>query len=214
MKKLIYPIFILLSAVSLNSCSDFFNPDTSEILLEKNYVGDYTELYSGYMGLAANVKEVADQALFLEGLRGDFMEPTPNAPREIWDVYNHQSLDGNSFASPKGYYNVIMNANDYLAHIFAYRKKDSTSVTQADFNGMVGGAIRYKVWAYLQLAKIYGEAVYVDQPVTSYGEISKYPLLKFDDLISRCIDLVETGMNGINGKGNVNWISALFLVKV
>jgi starch-binding outer membrane protein, SusD/RagB family len=210
MKKLIYPIFTLFVAVSLSSCSDFFNPDTSEILLEKNYVGDYTELYSGYMGLAATVKDVADQAMFLEGLRGDFMEPTPNAPREIWDVYNHQDLSGNSFASPKGYYNVIMNANDYLAHVFAYRKKDSTSVSQTDFKGMVGGAIRYKVWAYLQLAKIYGEAVYIDEPVTSYGEISKYPVLKFDDLISKCINLIETGVNGIDGKGDVNWITVLF----
>jgi len=210
MKKILYSIFALAFTLSLSSCTDFFNPDTSEILLEKNYVGDYTELYSGYMGIAAAVKDVADQAMFLEGLRGDFMEPTPNAPREIWDVYNHQDLSGNSFASPKGYYNVIMNANDYLAHIFAYRKKDSTSVTQADFEGMVGGAIRYKVWAYLQLAKIYGEAIYIDKPVTSYGEISKYPVLKFDDLIATCVYLMETGENGIDGKGDVNWISVLF----
>jgi hypothetical protein len=210
MKKILYSVFAIVMAVSFSSCSVFFNPDTSEILLEKSYVGDYTELYSGYMGLAATVKDVADQATFLEGLRGDFMEPTPNAPREIWDVYNHQDLTGNAFASPKGYYNVIMNANDYLAHIFAYRKKDSTSVTQADFEGMVGGALRYKVWAYLQIAKIYGEAVYIDEPVNSYGEISKYPVLKFDDLIAKCIDQIENGMNGINGKGNVNWINVLF----
>jgi hypothetical protein len=210
MKKLIYSIFAIAIAVSFSSCSDFFNPDTSEILLEKNYVGDYTELYSGYMGIAASVKDVADQAMFLEGLRGDFMEPTSNAPREIWDVYNHQDLTGNAFANPKGYYNVIMNANDYLAHIFAYRKNDSTSISQTDFKGMVGGAIRYKVWAYLQLAKIYGEAVYIDEPVTSYGEISKYPVLKFDDLIAKCVDLVENGMNGISGKGDVNWVTVLF----
>jgi len=210
MKKLIYSICALAIAVSFSSCSDFFNPDTSEILLEKDYVGDYTELYSGYMGIAATVKDVADQELFLEGLRGDFMEPTSNAPREIWDVYNHQDLTNNSFASPKGYYNVIMNANDYLAHIFAYHKKDSTSISDTNFKGMVGGALRYKVWAYLQLAKIYGEAVYLDEPVTSYGEISKYPVLKFDDIISKCISLVENGTNGVTGKGDVDWIAALF----
>ena len=92
MKKLIYSVFILVLTSSFSSCSDFFNPDTSEILLEKNYVGEKSELYSGYMGIAATVKDVADQAMFIEGLRGDFLEPTPNAPREIWDVYNHQDL--------------------------------------------------------------------------------------------------------------------------
>ncbi len=210
MKKSIYSIFAVAIALTFSSCSDFFNPDTSEILLEKDYVSDYTELYSGYMGLAATVQDVADQSSFLEGLRGDFLEPTPNAPREIWDVYNHQDLTGNSFASPKGYYNVIMNANDYLAHIFAYRKKDSTSISNTTFKGLVGGALRYKAWAYLQLAKIYGEAVYFNEPVTSYGDINKYPLLKFDDLITKCIDLIESGMNGIDGNENVIWSSELF----
>jgi hypothetical protein len=210
MKKLLYSIFAITIAVSFSGCSDFFNPDTSEILLEKDYVGDYTELYSGFMGLAATVQDVADQASFLEGLRGDFLEPTPNAPREIWDVYNHQDLTSNSFASPKGYYNVIMNANDYLAHVFAYRAKDSTSISETTYKGLIGGALRYKAWAYLQLAKIYGEAVYLDVPITSYGDISKYPVLKFDDLISKCIDLIETGMNGIDGNGYVTWSTELF----
>lgn len=210
MKKIIYSILIAVSAITLNSCSDFFNPDTSDILLEKDYVGDYTELYSGYMGLAATVQQVADQSSFLEGLRGDFLEPTPNAPREIWDVYNHEDLTNNTFASPKGYYSVIINANDYLAHAFAYRKKDSTSVNTTTFNGMIGGALRYKAWAYLQLAKMYGEAVYFDEPITAYGQISQYPVMKFDDLIAKCIDLVETGMNGVNGGGTVTWSTELF----
>jgi len=210
MKKLIYSFLLVTIAFSFSACEDFFNPDTSEILLEKNYIGDYTELYSGYMGISAAVQDVADQASFLEGLRGDFLEPTPNAPREIWDVYNHQDLAGNSFASPKGYYNVIMNANDYLQHVFDYRKKDSTSVSETTFNGLVGGALRYKAWAYLMLAKIYGEAVYFDEPVTAYGNISQYPVLKFDDLINKCLDLIETGTNGIDGKGDVIWSTELF----
>lgn len=212
MKKLIYSVLFIAAAFVFSACSDFFNPDTSEILLEKNYVGDYTELYSGYMGLAANVQNVADQASFMEGLRGDFLEPTSNAPREIWDLYNRDidDLKGNTFASPKGYYNVIMNANDYISHVFAYRQKDSTSVSQTTFNGLIGGALRFKVWAYLQLAKIYGEAAYFDEPITSYVEINKYPTLKFDDLISKCIDLIEVGTNGVNGKGDVVWSTTLF----
>jgi len=210
MKKTIYTVLFISVSLVFGGCTDFFSPDTSEILLEKNYVGDYTELYSGYMGIAATVQDVADQASFMEGLRGDLLEPTQNAPREIWDVYNHEDLTGNSFASPKGYYNVIMNVNDYLSHVFAYRQKDSTSISETTYRGLVGGALRYKTWAYLQLAKIYGEAIYFDEPVTSYGNISKYPVLKFDDLITKCIDLIEVGTNGIDGTGTVIWSTELF----
>jgi hypothetical protein len=210
MKKTIYFLPVLLLSLMLASCDDFLNPDTSDILLEKDYVGDYTELYSGYMGLVASLQSVADNASFLEGLRGDLLEPTPNATREMWDVYNYTDLTGNVFASPKAYYNIVINANDYLAHVFKYRSKDSTSVSKSVFEGLIGGALRYKAWAYLQIAKIYGEGIYFDDPVTSYGALDKYPVLQFDDLISKCIDLIETGMNGVNGKGDVQWSTVLF----
>ena len=210
MKKILYSIIILIAAIIFNSCSDFLNPDTDVILLEKDYVGEYGELYSGYMGIAASVQDVADQASFLEGLRGDLLEPTENAPREMWDVYNHANLTDNAFADPKGYYNIILNANDYLEHVFAYRAKNPTILTESAYNGLIGGALRYKAWAYLMLAKIYGEAVYLDEPLTSYVDINKYPVLKFDDLIEKCRQLVEVGMNGVSGKGEIQWSSALF----
>jgi starch-binding outer membrane protein, SusD/RagB family len=210
MKKLIYSIVITGFSFFAISCDDFFNPDTAEILLEKDYIGDYTELYSGYMGLVATVQSVADQASFMEGLRGDLLEPTPNANREIWDVYNHEDLTGNTFASPKGYYNVIINANDYISHAFEYRAKDSTSVSETTFKGLIGGAIRFKVWAYLQLAKIYGEAVYFDEPITAYGDLAKYPVIEFDELINKCVMLMEMGVNGVDGTGDVSWSTELF----
>lgn len=210
MKKTIYSIAILIAVLTFSSCTDFFNPDTDVILLEKDYVGEYGELYSGYMGIAASVQDVADQASFLEGLRGDLLEPTENAPSEIWDVYNHADLTNNSFADPKGYYNIILNANDYLEHVFTYRTKNPNILTESAYNGLIGGALRYKAWAYLMLAKIYGEAIYFDEPLTSFVDITKYPVLKFDDLIEKCRQLIETGMNGVNGKGDIQWSSALF----
>lgn len=209
MKKIIYSFAIISSMFFTTACSDFFNPEASDVLVEDNYINDNTEVITGYLGVAATVQSVAEQTMFLEGLRGDFLEPTTNATREMWDIYNYQDLEGNTFASPKGYYNVIINANDYLSHLFAYREKDSTSVREATFNGLVSSVLRYKAWAYLQLAKIYGEAIYFDDPITSIGEINKYPMLGFDDLISKSIDLIETGVNGIDGKSSVIWTQEL-----
>ena len=210
MKKTIYSIVIMLAVVSFSGCSDFFNPVTNDTLLEKNYIGQYGELYSGYMGITASVQAVADKASYLEGLQGDLLEPTENAPKEMWDVYNRADLNNNTIADPKGYYNIILNANDYLVHVFKYYQKDSTSLDKATLDGLVGGALRYKAWAYLMLAKIYGEAIYLDDPLSTYQDISKYPVLQFDDVIEKCRQLVEVGMNGVNGKGDIQWSSALF----
>ena len=84
MKKKIY--FLALLFPLLSGCDDFFAPNTDDTLLEKDYIGTSYELYTGYMGLAACVQDVVDQAMFLEGLRGDLLEPTTNAPVEMWDV--------------------------------------------------------------------------------------------------------------------------------
>ncbi|MDD3077832.1 MAG: hypothetical protein PHH37_01850 [Paludibacter sp.] len=210
MKKYIYSIALFFVVITFSACDDFFNPDTNEILPESEYVGSYDELYSGYMGIAASVQTVADQASFLEGLRGDLLEPTSNAGREVWDVYNHESLDGNSFASPVGYYNIIMNANDYLEHVFEYREVNPTVLSDDDYEGLIGGVIRYKVWAYLMLAKIYGEAVYFDDALTSYQDISNYPVLNFDQIIEKCRSLMIDGENGVDGLGTIKWSTELF----
>jgi len=211
MKKIIYSIATLLAIVTFSGCTDFFNPVTNDVLLEKSYIGQYGELYSGYMGITASVQAVADKGSFLEGLQGDLLEPTENAPREMWDIYNHaDDLNSNTLADPKGYYNIILNANDYINHVFKYYQKDSTTLSKTTLNGLVGGALRYKAWAYIMLAKIYGEAIYLDDPLTSYQDISKYPVLKFDDIIEKCRQLVEVGVNGVNGKGDIQWSSALF----
>ena len=62
-----------------------------------------------------------------------------------------------------------------------------TVLSDSDYKGIIGGALRYKAWAYLMLAKIYGEAVYLDDPLATYQDLSQYPVLKFDQLIDKCI---------------------------
>lgn len=210
MKKFVLTLAYLTAILSLTSCEDFFTPDSDDILLEKEYVGDYTELYSGFMGLAASMQSVADQASFLEGLRNDLLEPTPNAPREFWDVYNYNDLTDNKLADPVGYYNIILNVNDYIQHAFAFHEVNPNAVSESDFNGMIGGAIRYKVWAYLMLAKIYGEAVFFEETITEYKDISQYPVYEYDQIIQKCRELMETGVKGINGLTETRWSSVLF----
>jgi len=201
MKKILYFIIIFIFINTFTACSDFLDPDTDSSLKEEDYIGDRGELNAGYMGLAACVMEVADQASFLEGLRGDMLEPTLSAPAEMWNVYNYSDVKNNSFVDPKGYYKIIMNANDYIEHAFEFLAKHPTENTDDNRvnKGIIAGAIRYKVWAYLMLARIYGEAVYFDEPITSYGDISKYPLLSYDRIMEECQNLMEVGVNGVNG---------------
>jgi hypothetical protein len=211
MKKLTKYLIIVLTVVLFAGCDKFFNPGSDDTLLEKDYIGKFTELYSGYMGITAKVQAVADKAIFIEGLRSDLLEPTVNAPQDIWDIYNYsENLNNNDLADPKGYYAVVMNANDYIVHAIEYKKKNPNALPEATYNALIGGAIRYKVWAYLMLAKIYGEAYYFSDPVKEFQDITKFPKPDLNGIIDSCLSLMNNGVQGINGMGTVKWSVLLF----
>ncbi|MBN1925845.1 MAG: hypothetical protein JW798_08415, partial [Prolixibacteraceae bacterium] len=201
--------------VLFTSCADLLNVNPDDVLLEENYPSTITELYSGYMGIAATVQSVADKASFLEGLRGDFLEPTANANNDMVELYNYDPISvANDLANPVGYYNIILNANDYIGHAADFFRENPTSIDEETFFALVGGAIRYKTWAYLMLAKIYGEAIWIDDPLIEYKDISQFPVYDFDQLINNCISLMENGIDvdgvKVDGKGIVKWSSVLF----
>lgn len=199
-KNIVRSFLFILGILTFTQCDDYFETKTDDMLLDKDYVGSVNELYSGYMGVAAKVQAVADQAIFLTELRGDLLEPTTNAPQELWDIYNHTDAKGNSFTDPKGYYDVIMNANDFIKKALEYKGKNPNAIDSAIFKPMISMTLRFKVWAYLMLAKTYGQAVYLDEPVQNYEEVNNLPVLQFDELIQKCLSLMETGVIGIDGK--------------
>ncbi|HEY4788767.1 MAG TPA: hypothetical protein VIH57_22100, partial [Bacteroidales bacterium] len=198
MKNYILIALLFIGLLTFTQCNEYFDKETNDVLVSKNYVGNVDELYAGFRGIASAVQAVADQAVFLTELRGDLLEPTSNAPQDFWDVYNYSGKE-NSLTDPKGYYNVIVNANDFISKAFEYRKENPTAIEDGIFNPLISGAIRYKVWAYMMLAKIYGQAVYFDDPLVSYSDISKYPLLQQTEVFQKCLTLMQDGVNGVPG---------------
>ena len=220
-KNLIYTALIVSYLFSFTACEEYFNPDADNVLVDEDYIGNVNELYSGYIGIAAKVQSIADHAIILSELRGDLLEPTANAPQELWDIYNFKETNDNSFTNPQGYYDVIINANNYIQKAIEYKNNNPKAVDDAIFEPLVSGAIRYKVWAYLMLGKLYGEAVYMDEALTEYQDISQFPTLQLDQLILKLLDLMNEGVDGfavdengsvkkINGKQVLIWSEILF----
>ena len=201
----------IVASLLLVSCTD----DTTDVLDESTYPQTISELYAGLWGCASTVADVADQALIIEALRGNLAQPTSNAGTELWDIYEYRDLNGNSIVDPAGYYRIIMNVNDYVAHVNAFRQENPTALNFEEMYGVsfdmyISTAIRYKVWAYLMLGKIYGEAVYFDDPLKEYQDIKNYPTLNFEQIIEKCMQLMTTGMYGVDGMQMTRWRTFLF----
>ncbi|MFC0878268.1 hypothetical protein ACE01N_16855 [Saccharicrinis sp. FJH2] len=198
MKKMKYAIVLISGLVLLQSCSDFFNTNPDDLLLGEDYISSNDELYSGYMGVAAKVADVADKAVILSELRGDLLEPTENAPQGLWEIYNYTNDNNNEFTNPSDFYDVVVNANDFIRNAIIYKKNNPKAVTDDVFDGFISATIRYKVWAYLMIGKLYGKAIYFDDPMVEYQPDHNYPTLDFDQLIDQLILLMRDGISITN----------------
>jgi len=211
-KEILKNILPILAGLLLLGCDGFFETNPGDIINTGDYINSQSEMYSGYLGIITKMQAVGDQSVLLTDLRADFLEPTSNAPQELWEIYNYGSTDGNSFADPAGYYGVIIACNDYFQKMFEYREglgKEMDQSTETNFNALVSGALRIKAWAYLTLGKTYGKAIYFDDPVTGLQDLSDghtFTLLPtLDAVVGKCFDLIDVGMNDIDGKLVMEW---------
>ena len=122
MKKIIYCLSLLLSAMTMTSCSDFFDPDTDDELNGEDYISSDTEMYTGFLGIMTKLQAIGDKQILLTETRGELVEVSDMSTPDLISIYNYDTdLEGNPYANPAGYYEVIIACNDYLTKMKEYR---------------------------------------------------------------------------------------------
>lgn len=203
----IWLISLLAGGMMFSSCDSYFDVETDDVVDAENNYKDKSTVYAGLLGLCADFREVADHHIILAELLGDLMEPTTNAPDECWDIYRYSAKSGNSFASPVPYYNLIVNCNDFLKNLVNYKKNYPEALAANIYRGMISAALTYRAWAYLQLGKVYGEAVYYDISFVDNNGETPARLMQLDELVEELIYNLKTGVDGVNGFQTLSWKS-------
>lgn len=211
MKKIIYCLSLLLSALSVTSCSDFFEPDTDDELNGEDYISSDTEMYTGFLGIMTKLQAIGDKEILLTDTRGEMIEVTEQSTPDLIAIYNYDNdLTGNPYANPAGYYEVVIACNDYLAKMKEYR--DEPGVDPDIWASLVSSTVRIKAWTYKTIAEIYGEAVWFDSPVTKFTELTPangFHHLPLEGIIDNCMDLLDNGYEGVSSDIVINWIEWL-----
>lgn len=205
LKFKIITIFTVMCGITLSSCDSYFDIATDDMLDVSGAYKEKSTVYAGMMGLAASFRETADHHIILSELLGDLMKPTPTAPDECWDVYRYKASNGNSFASPAPYYKLIINCNDFLKHTIAYNRNYPAALATNVYRGMISSALTYRAWSYLQIGKIFGEAVYYDVVFTDDNEEMPSKVMKLDELVEELIYNLRNGVDGVNGFQTLDW---------
>lgn len=205
-KKIAYPVAAFCLAMGAVSCDDFFEPETDDVLDGDSYMAEQTEMYTGFLGIMSRMQAVGDKAILLTETRGELLEPTTYSTSDLIALYNYdEDLTDNPYADPAGYYDVIIACNDYLVNIQDFGKEYPELWDQEISDGLISSTIRLKIWAYLTLAEIYGQALWFDDPIVEIQDLTKFDLLTAEQIIDKCLDLLENGYNGVRSDIVFSW---------
>lgn len=212
---------LIIVALLFASCTEFFNTDPDNIINEQDYISTDDEMYKGFLGILTRMQQAGDHAILLTDTRGDYLDITPNAPVELQDIYNYNPTEGNPYADPTCYYAIVIACNDFIHKMGEYRAKIGTSMDekmQGDFNCLISSAMRIKVWAYYTIGRIYGKAVWFDDPLEELTNLDNTEVFTWintmDDLVVKCLDYLDNGLVIYDGELipsdlEMNWVAWL-----
>ena len=166
---------LALFALLLSSCERFFEPEQGLVIDYDDYFKDWNEYRSAEMGMYSIQQDLVEQMVVLGELRGDLLEITRYADRDLIEVYNHQISQDNKYASPINFYRLIAATNGLAVKLEAEHPEvlDPGS-EESIYHRLYGEVLCMRAWAYFNAVRIYGRVPYVWPSLTSAEEIEKY----------------------------------------
>jgi starch-binding outer membrane protein, SusD/RagB family len=139
-------------------------------------------IYGKFMGLA-------DRYIILNELRGDLLQYTDNADENLKQISTHSVTEANPYASPRPFYELIINCNDVLKHLkIMYAEK---RINEQEFNQRYSDIGALRTFVYLQLGIHYGQVPYITsalENVDQAKEAALFPKLPFAILLDSLIN--------------------------
>ncbi len=188
-----YVLSILSCAVIFSSCQKMFDIKPEDTLAKENMYQSIYDADAAIIGLYGKLVTLADKYIILNELRGDLLDGTYKSNAYIKEINYHQISKDNPYASPKPYYELILNCNDAMHNFQIMKEKNILDATQFYQRYTEAGMLR--TWLYLQLGIHFGYIPYVTDPVVDINAIkdeSKFPKLNFDQLLDRLLDFTNS----------------------
>lgn len=153
-------------AAGVTSCEDMLRVDSKTVMYDyENTLDDPTDSVYSVLGVIKKMQSIADRTNILGEIRGDLVAVSDKASEDLRDLYKYDfaSLkEDNKYDQVLDYYSIINNCNFFLNKVDTTFTRNQKPVLKGEYIVM----LCYKAWAYLQLAQIYGEVPYFDEPVT------------------------------------------------
>lgn len=168
-------VILIAILISANSCEKFFDPDQALIIKDQDFYKNWNEYRSAEIGLYALQQSLVDQIVVLGELRGDLLEITETASKDLRDIYNFTIFPDNEYAAPNNFYQLIAATNSLARKLETEHPEvldKSAAIT--NFDRLYGEVLCMRAWAYFNAVKIYGKVPYLWPSLTTPGEVTNY----------------------------------------
>ena len=166
--KLKYLSFILCTlsfSMMLASCEDMFETDSDRQIFDPA-LDQKTDSMFYTLGILKGLQLVADQYVMTGEMRGDLTATNQYTETDLRRLADFSADASNKYDSAYAYYRIINNCNYYIAHRDTTLRTGSRQVAIPEY----AEALAVRAWAYLQLAKNYGEVPFYTDPLVSIGD--------------------------------------------
>lgn len=187
-RVLLYVTFFTFHSCVLISCQDILETNGTRDLFDKELNQKTDSMFMAY-GILQSMQQLADQYVLTGEMRGDLTATTYYTNEHLRRLADFSTTTENKYDSAYTYYAVINNCNYYVAHRDTSLYTGSTNVVINEYAAVK--AIR--AWAYLMLARHYGEVPFFLEPLTKISDINRndYPVLNMDNIVVNLLDDLE-----------------------
>lgn len=183
----------VLLLAALSSCKKMLDVEPKDVLDEENMYRNVFDADAAVIGVYGKFIGLAEQYVVLNELRGDLATVTTNADVNLQQLETHRVQEGNPYASPKPFYEVILNCNDVMHNLDIMLSDKKLKVEE--YNMRYSDIATLRCWLYLQLGIHFGKVPYVTNEladVASLEAVSSMPRIEFSQLIDSLTRQMET----------------------
>jgi len=190
--RIIKSVIVATVLLSITGCKKMLDIKPQDQLEESQAYQNVYDADAAVVGIYGKFMSLADRYVVLNELRADLLDCTPNANEALRQISTHSVTENNPYASPKPFYELILNCNDVLEHFQVMVKEKR--MTEAEFSQRYSDIGALRTFLYLQLGIHFGEIPYVTSSLKSVDEVKNagnYPKLSFNTLLDSLINFSE-----------------------
>lgn len=174
----------------LTSCSeDFFNRDAGDRITPDQHYKTSLDAQVSAAGTVVSLQDLMPKLIMLDGLRSDQMAVTPNADMYLREVHTHSYTASNPYTDASELYGLIVDVNEVLANLHNVAENDRNFDPYIEFY-FRGALIGMRSWAYLTIARLYDEAAWIPDNLSSLPENLEQTFLSKDVLLDTLINQI------------------------